>query len=111
MTGDSVLSGLLNGEWKHLTFEPFREGVEVHYLRTDDPVWALLRYCPGARVPRHRHTGLETIFVLEGVQSDDEGDYAAGTMILNPAGTEHSVWSDAGCVVLIQWERPVLILE
>ena len=43
-------------------------------------------------------------------QSDETGDYGAGTYIVNAAGTEHSVWSDTGCVVLIQWDRPVTIL-
>ena len=63
----------------------------------------------GAVVPRHRHEGLETILVLHGTQSDETGDYGAGTYIVNAAGTEHSVWSDTGCVVLIQWDRPVTI--
>ncbi len=72
---------------------------------------ALLKYEPCASVPRHRHEGLETILVLEGIQSDETGDYAKGSYIVNAAGTEHSVWSDEGCVVLIQWDRPVKILE
>jgi anti-sigma factor ChrR (cupin superfamily) len=62
-------------------------------------------------VPRHRHTGLETILVLDGTQSDERGDYGAGTLILNPTGSAHSVWSDPGCVVLIQWDKPVQFLE
>ena len=47
-------------------------------------------------MPRHRHAGLETIVVLEGVQSDENGDYAAGAVVLNPQGSEHSVWSRGG---------------
>ena len=62
-------------------------------------------------MPRHRHTGLETILVLDGVQSDESGDYPAGSLILNPEGSTHSVWSTGGCVVLIQWDRPVQFLE
>jgi len=31
--------------------------------------------------------------------------------VLNPEGTVHSVRSEEGCVVLIQWDRPVEILE
>ena len=33
-----------------------------------------------------------------------------GSVVLNPVGTEHSVWTKEGCVVLIQWELPVIIL-
>jgi len=31
--------------------------------------------------------------------------------VVNPEGSVHSVRSEEGCVVLIQWERPVRILE
>jgi anti-sigma factor ChrR (cupin superfamily) len=105
--------GLLAGGWRDLAFEPFRDGIRVHWLaRGGDgkPSAAILAYEPGASVPRHRHAGLETIVVLDGTQSDDGGDYAAGTLVLNPAGTEHSVWTKAGCVVLIQWDLPVVML-
>src|ERR1700761_793998 len=86
--------------WRELEFEPFRRGIKVAYLvrgRPDEPTIAVLHYAPGARVPRHRHPGVETIVVLDGTQSDESGDYAAGTVIVNPAGSEHSVWTDGGC--------------
>lgn len=98
-------------QFASLAFEPFRDGVDIHYMKEGAPAVALLRYAPGARVPKHRHTGLETILVLEGAQSDERGTYPTGSFILNPEGSVHSVWSDTGCVVLIQWERPVEILE
>ena len=103
--------GDLMNTWQSLPFAPFREGVEVHYIKQGAPALAVLRYAPGAKVPHHLHTGLETILVLDGVQSDERGDYGKGTLIMNPEGTTHSVWSEQGCAVLIQWERPVQILE
>ncbi len=109
--GPSHLDGLADGGWRRMRFVPFRHGVDICQLRAPDPAVALLRYAPGASVPRHVHTGLETILVLEGVQSDERGHYPAGTLVLNPAGTVHSVWSREGCVVLIQWERPVRFLD
>lgn len=105
------LAGFLPQGWQSMTFEPFREGVEICWIRRADPGVALLRYAPGASVPRHLHTGLETILVLDGSQSDETGTYEAGDLVLNPEGTTHSVWSDYGCVVLIAWERPVQFLE
>ncbi|MEM7567423.1 MAG: cupin domain-containing protein [Pseudomonadota bacterium] len=106
---------LLDGAWRNGPFEPFREGVEVCWLHRPAaesyPQVALLRYQPGASVPRHAHEGLETILVLEGAQSDERGRYPAGTFVTNPAGSVHSVWSDEGCVVLIQWSAPIRILE
>ena len=108
------IPALLSGGWRDLAYEHFREGIDVAWLSrgaTGEPSVAILKYWPGARVPRHRHAGLETIVVLQGVQSDEHGDYDAGTLVLNAVGTEHSVWSTEGCVVLIQWDLPVVILE
>lgn len=99
--------GFVDGGWNRMAFEPFREGVEILPICTGAPAVALLRYAPGSSVPEHIHTGLETILVLEGAQSDERGTYGVGALVLNPEGTRHSVWSKDGCVVLIQWERPV----
>jgi len=109
-----IRSDLTSGGWKSLTFEAFRPGITIHWIRRfadDQPGVALLKYEAGASVPRHRHPGLETILVLEGSQSDEGGRYETGTYLVNAPGSEHSVWSDDGCVVLIQWDRPVEILE
>jgi anti-sigma factor ChrR (cupin superfamily) len=110
---ERVYGGLLKASWRDLVFEPFREGIAVHWLvkgSASEPSAALLRYDPGASVPSHRHGGLETILVLEGSQSDEKGDYEAGTLVLNAKGTEHSVHSKNGCVVFIQWDLPVIML-
>lgn len=107
MADPRSITGLLPTGWEHLPFEHFREGVEICRLWQGTPEVALLRYAPGASVPRHRHPGLETILVVAGIQSDDAGDYPQGSVMFNPAGSEHRVWSDTGCTVLIQWERPV----
>ena len=105
------VADLIYGGWKELPFHPFRDGIEISEIVTGSPAVALLRYQPGASVPRHLHTGLETIIVLEGTQSDERGDYPAGSVILNPQGTVHSVWSTDGCVVFIHWQLPVKFLE
>ena len=105
--------GFLSGGWRNLPFEHFRDGILVHWLMKGgegEPSVAILKYQPGASVPFHRHAGLETIIVLDGIQSDENGNYSAGTLVLNAVGTEHSVWSKAGCTVLIQWDLPVIIL-
>lgn len=120
MKANTVIPNLLLGAWQEQTFQYFREGIEICTLYEtaqaisspdatveDQPVIALLRYQVGARVPRHRHPGIETIVVLEGSQSDEGGCYETGSLVINPVGSEHSVWSEQGCVVLIQWDRPV----
>lgn len=105
---------LLSNGWRDVAYEPFRDGIEAHWLvrgGQEAPSAAILRYAPGASVPRHRHPGLETIVVLDGTQSDENGDYPAGSVVFNPVGSEHSVWTRGGCVVLIQWNLPVVLLD
>ncbi len=98
---------------KRADWGELRAGVGILRLAGDassGPSVALLRYEPGARVPTHRHGGFEVIYVLEGSQSDENGTYEAGTLVVNREGEAHSVWSDAGCLVLIVWERPIVVL-
>jgi len=113
MDKQASFPALLSGAWRDLPFEPFAKGVDVHYLWRPEqgPIWAFLRYEAGASVPRHIHRGLETIIVLEGSQSDENGTYLAGTVICNPSETAHQVWSEEGCTILIQWERPVEFID
>ena len=105
------ISEILSGGWKSYPFGPFRAGIEIAHLIAGEPAVALLRYEPGAKVPSHRHPGLETVYVLEGSQRDERGVYRAGEIVFNTEGTIHSVVSDDGCVVLIQWARPIEFLQ
>jgi anti-sigma factor ChrR (cupin superfamily) len=120
MTANTTIPDLLLGAWQEQSFQHFRQGIEICTLHEpamtisslepkvdEQPVIALLRYQASARVPRHRHPGVETILVLAGTQSDEDGCYPTGSLVINPVGSEHSVWSDQGCVVLIQWDKPV----
>ena len=51
---------------------------------------SLVRYAPGSQFKRHMHGGGEEILVLDGVFSDEQGDYPAGTYLRNPPGTGHA---------------------
>jgi anti-sigma factor ChrR (cupin superfamily) len=105
---------LANGGWRGLSFESFKPGITICRLTEDaegEPAVAVLRYEAGAAAPFHEHLGLETVFVLDGSQRDEKGVYGVGALVLNPTGTRHSVWSDEGCVVLIQWDRPIRIIN
>src|SRR5690606_36609733 len=94
-----------------LDFLPFRDGVSKATLFSDSESGAevaVLRYEPGATVPRHVHAGVETILVLEGSQRDERGVYGSGTLLVNPKGSRHAVHSPDGCTVLAIWEKPVV---
>jgi anti-sigma factor ChrR (cupin superfamily) len=102
-------------DWQHrLPWVPFREGIDVYRLYGDfvsGPTAALLRFHAGARVPLHAHTGYEHIIVLHGSQIDENSRADAGTLVVNPPGTRHTVFSEPGCIVLAIYERPVTFLD
>jgi anti-sigma factor ChrR (cupin superfamily) len=97
-----------------LPWQFFRPGIEIYPLsqnpKTQSQV-ALLRYQPGATVPRHQHPGYEHIVVLSGTQQDERGEYKAGTLVINTPESEHWVVSPEGCIVLIFWEKPVVFQD
>lgn len=93
-----------------LLWQPFRDGVEkldIYGDPTQGCSCALLRYQPGAQVPRHMHQGVEFLLILRGSQHDERGIYTAGSFLINPASSGHEIYSEEGCIVLAIWEQPV----
>ena len=102
-------------EWQHeIPWQPFREGIDIHRLYGDHtigPAAALLRFRSAGKVPAHEHGGYEHIIVLAGGQGDQNGPIQAGTLMINPPGSSHGVVSEAGCIVLAIYEKPVRFLD
>lgn len=65
-------------------------------------VTSIVRYAPGTRFTDHRHPLGEEILVLEGVFSDEHGDYPAGAYLRNPPGSSHAPFSESGCTILVK---------
>lgn len=65
-------------------------------------VTSVVRYDPGSAFPTHSHPDGEEIFVLDGVFSDEHGDYPAGSYLLNPDGTSHAPHSKDGCTLFVK---------
>jgi anti-sigma factor ChrR (cupin superfamily) len=65
-------------------------------------VTSIVRYDPGSAFPAHDHPDGEEIFVLDGVFSDQTGDYPAGAHILNPEGFRHAPFSHEGCTLFVK---------
>lgn len=63
---------------------------------------SIVRYQPGSKFPSHRHDLGEEIFVLDGVFSDETGDYPAGSYIMNTPGSAHAPFSAAGCTLFVK---------
>jgi len=78
-----------------------RPGVFWKTLWEDGPHKAILmRYEPGATIPRHRHIGDEQIYVLDGSVADDTGVCTAGNYARRPPGCVHTVTSSTGALVI-----------
>lgn len=63
---------------------------------------ALVRWAPGTKFQPHTHWGGEEILVLEGVFSDEHGDYPAGTWIRSPHMSVHKPYSEPGCLIYVK---------
>jgi anti-sigma factor ChrR (cupin superfamily) len=55
--------------------------------------------------PPHQHPQGEEIYVLDGVFSDESGDYPAGTYIRNPPGSFHKPFTKDGCTLFVKLEQ------
>ena len=66
---------------------------------------SLVRYDAGSHFSEHEHPLGEEILVLEGVFSDEHGDYPAGTYLRSPPQSRHSPLSKEGCVLLVKLDQ------
>lgn len=66
---------------------------------------SIVRYAPDSYFKPHGHGGGEEILVLDGVFSDEHGDYPAGSYLRNPPGSAHTPYSKPGCVLFVKlWQ-------
>ncbi len=63
---------------------------------------SIVRYAAGSSFARHEHAKGEEFLVLEGIFSDDSGDYPAGFYVRNPPGSSHAPLSKDGCRILVK---------
>ena len=98
---------LLNAQREWLSF---REGVDISLIYEEADKGcsaAFLRYAPGSSVPKHQHIGFEHILILDGEQSDENGVYSAGMLLVHAKESTHQVSSEKGCIALAIWQHPV----
>jgi anti-sigma factor ChrR (cupin superfamily) len=65
-------------------------------------VTSVVRYEPSSTFHAHDHPDGEEILVLDGVFSDEHGDWPGGTYLLNPEGFRHTPFSREGCVLFVK---------
>jgi anti-sigma factor ChrR (cupin superfamily) len=63
---------------------------------------SIVRYAPGSSFTPHLHGAGEEILVLDGIFSDEHGDYPAGTYLRNPPNSSHAPRSEKGCTLFVK---------
>ncbi|MGF1528286.1 MAG: cupin domain-containing protein [Candidatus Competibacterales bacterium] len=65
----------------------------------------IVRYAPNSHFSPHVHGGGEEFIVLDGVFSDEHGDFPAGSYIRNPPTSKHTPGSDPGTTIFVKlWQ-------
>jgi anti-sigma factor ChrR (cupin superfamily) len=62
----------------------------------------IVRFAPGSQFSAHKHELGEEFIVLDGVFSDETGDFPAGSYVRNPPGSAHTPRSDGGCTLFVK---------
>jgi len=73
-----------------------RDGEEVARATT------VVRYAPDSYFDAHLHDMGEEYVVLEGIFSDEHGDFSPGFYVRNPPGSRHRPHSKDGCTILVK---------
>jgi anti-sigma factor ChrR (cupin superfamily) len=81
-------------------------GVDRRMLERDGEEVAratsVVRYAPHSSFDAHVHGGGEEFLVLEGVFSDEHGDFGPGMYVRNPPCSRHTPRSGPGCTILVK---------
>jgi len=63
---------------------------------------SLVRYAAASSFPAHEHALGEEFLVLDGIFSDEHGDYPAGTYVRNPPLSRHTPRTAPGCTIFMK---------
>ena len=63
---------------------------------------SIVRYQPDSQFQMHTHEFGEEILVLDGIFSDETGNYPTGTYVMNPPGSSHAPFSETGCTLFVK---------
>lgn len=90
---------------QHSLWQPgLVEGVSVLPLHEYKGInTALVRWAANTQFKQHSHPGGEEILVLEGLLSDEYGEYPAGSWLRNPIGSSHTPFTqEQGALIYVK---------
>jgi len=103
--GQTDVVDVLAMEWMQLAPD-----VRCKVLYRDDRTGlscALFNFAPGAKTPRHVHTGLECTYVIEGSLEDHDSVISAGNFAVRRAGSVHQARAPEGSLHIAFFTGPV----
>lgn len=84
-------------------------GVQRRMLERDGEEVAratsLVRYEPGSYFDAYTHSGGEEFLVLDGIFSDEMGDFPKGMYVRNPIGSKHKPHTNDGTTILVKLQQ------
>lgn len=103
-------SGSVYVDVNSMDWEPTRfPGISIKILWKDEEseaYTALFRLEAGAKLPRHRHRGVEQTFVITGSLVDEHGVCKAGNFVWRQPGSVHSAHSEGECLAIGIFQGP-----
>ncbi len=94
-----------DNDWRASPIKEVRRKMLERHTAISGIATSLVEYQKNSYFTEHTHTYGEEFYVLDGVFSDEHGDYAAGTYVRNPPTTNHSPRSDQGCTIFVKlWQ-------
>ena len=98
-----IVISTLNKDWQPSPVP----GVERIYLERDDKgekakASSIVKFLPESSFDMHTHEYGEEFLVLEGIFSDQYGDYPKGTYVRNPDKSSHNPFSKDGCIIFVK---------
>tara|TARA_B100000029_G_scaffold261540_1_gene257827 strand:- start:349 stop:720 length:372 start_codon:yes stop_codon:yes gene_type:complete len=89
-------------------------GIEIKmlYEQSDgEGFTALFRAKAGAKLPLHRHRGVEQTYIIEGSLVDDEGTCTAGNFVWRRPGSVHEAYTPDGLLGIGIFQQPNEFLD
>ena len=105
-----------DNDWRASPIKEVRRKMLERHTAISGIAISLVEYQKNSYFPEHTHAYGEEFYVLDGVFSDEHGDYATGTYMRNPPGTSHSPAVNLGCTIFVKLgqfqpgdDKPVIV--
>ncbi|MGB3199825.1 MAG: cupin domain-containing protein [Nodosilinea sp.] len=88
------------------TFRPNLEKLILSGAADTEHISILWYTIPDGSVGLHYHSMTESVYVIDGTQTDDKGVYPTGSLYFNPPGSGHAVSDSTGFFILAYASPP-----